>query len=755
MDLASKADFVGLTGKFKAHKNTDDDKDVVGPHKSSTPAAKVIKRPREVLVCNACRKSKLRCDRSLPCGSCVRRDEAAHCSYQRPPQGSKVQTKGHSHTQQAAAEERLQHLESLVMRLMEIQASAPSSCGDDAGPAKPVTLPDVTHDSLAVGSAVDHSRSGQGDEPPYVGSTHWSAIMDDIHELKVVLASNRGADDEESLPSETTPAPVVGHKRELIFGDSGNYSVAQVLSQYLPSRLEADRLLAIFFKGESLMVTFVHTYQFQRQYRGFWADTGNVNPLWLSLLFSIWYIASVIRASATPYGTSALEDESFPGDPALHMAAGRCLVLGNYHRPQPFAVEALSLYGHSKSFRTLDSSREAGRILGMVIRMSYEMGYHRDPDALGSFTVFEGEIRRRFWAAVKQMDLMTSFQMGIPSIINFQNCDTRPPRNLNDSDFDEDTQVLPPSRPETEVTRLLWLIVRDRQMESFSKVCQDALSVTEKSEAEIIQHDQEVRQMYATIPEILRTRPLADSIADDPLLIQIRIHLEFIYLKSVLVLHRRYMARGYAFSTRECIDAGKKIVAQCIEMFREFGPGGQLYQQRWMLTNYTMNDFLLAIMILCLAVHTRCQRVLQNLDSVIDSVTEREILALLEQAQTICIEQSEASRDSRRVSHALRLLLNGVKPATAPNRNKNLLRSISSSTIQAAPLYGSQGADFGSLTLEPQQVTHYDENAEEPFGLTSPFAFMGTDFDDMYWAMFEPQLMGQELPTDLESFTPG
>jgi hypothetical protein len=47
-----------------------------------------------------------------------------------------------------------------------------------------------------------------------------------------------------------------------------------------------------------------------------------------------------------------------------------------------------------------------------------------------------------------------------------------------------------------------------------------------------------------------------------------------------------------------CIDAGKKLVGHFIEILREFSPGGQLYMHRWMLTNYTMNDFLLGVMVL-------------------------------------------------------------------------------------------------------------------------------------------------------------
>lgn len=45
----------------------------------------------------------------------------------------------------------------------------------------------------------------------------------------------------------------------------------------------------------------------------------------------------------------------------------------------------------------------------------------------------------------------------------------------------------------------------------------------------------------------------------------------------------------------------------------------------------------------------------------IDSATKREVLLLLEQSYKICREKSQASRDSRRVFHAIRLILNGFK----------------------------------------------------------------------------------------------
>jgi hypothetical protein len=81
--------------------------------------------------------------------------------------------------------------------------------------------------------------------------------------------------------------------------------------------------------------------------------------------------------------------------------------------------------------------------------------------------------------------------------------------------------------------------------------------------------------------------------------------------------------------------------------------------ERWMLGNFTMNDFLLGVMVLCLVVHIRWKRGSDN--SAIDIATENEVLSLLEQSHTICVEKSTTCRDARRVSHAIQLTLNGAK----------------------------------------------------------------------------------------------
>jgi Fungal specific transcription factor domain len=119
-------------------------------------------------------------------------------------------------------------------------------------------------------------------------------------------------------------------------------------------------------------------------------------------------------------------------------------VLGKYARPQKYAVEGLLLYAQSKYMSNLDPVERFWALFGVVIRLALRVGYHRDPDHLPGISVFEGEMRRHTWAIIRQLDILESFQMGLPGSIQAHFCDTEIPRNLNDNDFGKATVRLPP-----------------------------------------------------------------------------------------------------------------------------------------------------------------------------------------------------------------------------------------------------------------------------------------------------------------------
>lgn len=668
------AEISQFTGKFK----------VAGIRKQRPENTGAIKRQRQSLACHQCRNSKLRCDKARPCSSCTNRDIGGSCSYDIPLDGG---TK-------PATENRLNRLEALVAQLLDSQnVTRPV---DD--PNTPPSLPD---DRLR--SNVGRGDSVLKDQYPTVVED----IMDSIHQLRLSLPFTGDQPDFES--------PAVDGKSmddEFIFGLSASHSRSTVLSQHMPSEREAEQLLATYFGGDTFIQPFIHAQYFQRQYREFKKDQFRpASALWLSTLFSIFAIAAMVPGAIFPGPDMLARSHRFQA------AAGQCLVLGKYHNTQRDAPEALLLYAHCKGLKSLDPSRECGAIICIAVRHAYELGYHRDPDSFGKFTVFESEMRRRFWACCKQVDTMVSFQLGLPGNIIFENCDTKSPLNLLDSDFDVDTKVLPLSRPESEATQMLWFIVKDRMMPVFARICQAALSLRIKTEEEVMELDAEVRLAYAKIPDVLRWRSVGESIADPPFLIMCRIFLELLYLKSVCILHRRYMMRSSARSLCQCVDSASSIVRRVVDIHREFQPGGQLHGVSWMFKGIAMTDFLLGAIILCFYVSLKCRG---DVPQAIVSRSTAEVLELLRDALTVCLDRSLPSADARKVALAIQLTLRSAEEKA--------------SSFAQAPIDASVAEFSNWIDVDTSQLSIL--NNQFAFSELDPFNFMsGVSADaDSFWS---------------------
>lgn len=72
---------------------------------------------------------------------------------------------------------------------------------------------------------------------------------------------------------------------------------------------------------------------------------------------------------------------------------------------------------------------------GLAVRIAQKMGLHRDPEALG-LSPFECEMRRRLWWQIIMLDAKYAMFSGLSHSLLPSNCDTGPPKNLNDVDID-------------------------------------------------------------------------------------------------------------------------------------------------------------------------------------------------------------------------------------------------------------------------------------------------------------------------------
>lgn len=263
------------------------------------------------------------------------------------------------------------------------------------------------------------------------------------------------------------------------------------------------------------------------------------------------------------------------------------------------------LYFGIEYLRLSDAQRGTSILMTMTVRLAMHMGLHKDPSHYKELSIFECEMRRRLWTLVTEIDLLVSFQFGLPSNVQRRYFDTKLPRNLFDEDFDESTTEWPPERPLTESTPALYTIVKSRIVVAFGDILATVMSRDTPSYGEVLRLDKRLEEAYEAIPPLLKMRLFRLSITDPVDIIMQRLWIELMYQKARIVLHRRYFTvarrdNRYEYSHWACMNASVKILEHQFEIHHEMLPGGRLSKERWFLSSLSTHDFLLANMMLAL-----------------------------------------------------------------------------------------------------------------------------------------------------------
>jgi hypothetical protein len=238
-------------------------------------------------------------------------------------------------------------------------------------------------------------------------------------------------------------------------------------------------------------------------------------------------------------------------------------------------------------------------------------------------------------------------------------CDTQAPRNLEYSDFWAGMDALPPSRPLTDDTPVLYILSKVSVMAMFKKVVAHTQSLCSPTYDRTISLDLEAREVYRRVPDKLQRRDVARCMLDTPARILERCNIELCYLKALIVLHRRFVTYepatpSFETSRRACAEAALDVLARQADLYQAFQPGGRLFEDRWMLAAVITHDFLLAAMVLCLdlSVRLRC-------DTATDDVSRRTYLAL-QTSRQVWASASARSQEARTAVFALDLMLRKV-----------------------------------------------------------------------------------------------
>ncbi|KAI8944684.1 hypothetical protein F4801DRAFT_599409 [Xylaria longipes] len=624
------------------------------------------RRDKPQLSCNLCRRRKLRCDRQHPCATCKKRGLESSCTYVMD---------GAASTPPAGVQDRLRHLEDLVVSYMNQNEGLGLSASAQSPPN--IQEPDASHAPSDVGSLKSSSTGTQ-----YQDQTHYKSILDAITELKEDF---REPDDPKPDRIAAEYSSVNPLDSPFLYGCK-HCNKEEILAA-VPSKEFADCLVSECFEMLDLSSCAVNKREFLKQYASFWEEPQDVPVLWLGLLFSIFSIAVNFREFDIEQVRSAPQLDYVSLSASYREKTVQCLRLGHYTRCGPYVLETLLHHFAAEFVRRRDVNNEAWIILSTTVHLAMRMGYHRDPDHFKSISPYgmisttptlipglmraDGELRRRIWAMLCHLgsvynltipyhdlcvrDIATSGLLGVPRLINETFVDTAEPRNLLDSDFDPSSTELPPSRPENDPTPMLVILAKFRTARMYTAVSSIVTNTQLPTYAQVLQVDRQIEDMFLKIPEYFKS--LCHSIVDPPQIVLQRIFIQMNYHKAQIILHWRYLTLAnkddrYSYSTKTTVTAALKILKLHQTLYEGLKTGGRLYSVRWRITCFFSHDYLLAISILCFYLQRNGDRV--------SSSELSEIKQTLRQTKVIWGPRTPMSAEVKRTAAAIESALPGI-----------------------------------------------------------------------------------------------
>lgn len=403
--------------------------------------------------------------------------------------------------------------------------------------------------------------------------------------------------------------------------------------------------------------------------------------MWLGQLFAMFALGARFQTNFHSHESATAHDGSLTLWSArmdyYREKIVQCLILANYSKCPPCTVETLLLYFGTEFLRSADTQFPVFIIVSMIVRVAFRMGYHRDPSKFPNISPFRAEMRRRAWLLVMSLDLITASQVGLPRMIQPFMFDTHEPRNLLEDDLYEDMTELPGSRPETELTQLLYTIILTRVRNVHAKIMDLMHTTAQPAYRDVMDLDAVLRHVYDGIPESSKAMPADEFDTATSAPTMRRLYLGLSFLTAELMLHRPYLVTArtdtrFEYSRRVCLNAAYEMLNFQSKIDAQIQPGGKLWSAGWQvftvswyMSSIVAQDFLLATTVL-----------IADLDEDLISPippshdqersglrlgrappTREQIVAALQVALQIWVHASERSNEARKVAAAIRIVL--------------------------------------------------------------------------------------------------
>ncbi|KAI5306442.1 GTPase of the mitochondrial inner membrane that associates with the large ribosomal subunit [Ascosphaera pollenicola] len=604
-------------------------------HQPEPDSGRVIRRRNRIPV--SC--GSLKCNRANPCENCVKRGDAESCTYaeqrasshrnKRPIRASSSTSSDAATAEPRDMQNRIDRLENLVLSLMNnghpaagapsaqhpvhpslqhVDAIASNGYRDDTSHVDSNDAMSTANDEDAYESDTEQVTKSLGvmkvaseNNAYYFSDSHWLSVLGDLAEVRNFLIKNKAVLNQQKSGAVTADKDVVDPNSEqldMVFGARPCLGENEIRDSF-PPRAIAEIMMERFFALEDPLSSCLHEPTFRKQWEKHWQAPEATSLVWLAMNFALF------RRVCIRWVMEHNAPDIFQGK-EVHKAKYykdlmiQCLLLAGYTKPHRHLVETILFLFYGDASHKGDTY--VWTLSGLATHLAIRMGYHRDAKTFPNISVFEGEMRRRVWIYVRMSDAFYSHKAGMPAMIRSDAVDSELPRNLHDVDFNENTQVLPPSRPMSEPTIVSYGITKARVMYAFARALEHIHKIKGSSYEEVLDIDAEIREARTHVPEYLI--PYRPAVYARLELLQGAVGIAVTYLKAQCLLHRRFLAAArsnprYLYSRRACVDAALELLEMQQILYSKVD-SHQQFRDRLSILCFFWEDYFMAAMLLCI-----------------------------------------------------------------------------------------------------------------------------------------------------------
>ncbi|KAI2790378.1 hypothetical protein POX_d05889 [Penicillium oxalicum] len=661
-------------------------------HDEAPVREKVVQRRRRPpLSCSECRRRKLKCDRSLPCGQCIRSKTAESCTFVGSQPGDLLKTsrrispsnarhqRPHGQVDQQTGagsmfvfDSRLnakstpdrvsknsqkEDLHELRQRLRSLERAMAKSVPAIQTPETTAhdTLSETTTSQTGPGAMYledrirflpDSNFRGKKGKTRYFGRSNWcttASFFQDIGTFMRQKHNNESYRDYHSMKK---------YKHEIWTRESQEHQrafreQAFEIEEMVPSRAIADQLVQLYLDSFETTYRVLHVPSFLKQYADYWANPQKPD---------IAFVAQLLAIMAA--GTRFLPTSSSSGQPNAyqHSASKWIMAIQSY-----ISCTSISPHINFKMVQTqtllllaqlanATDSELAWISSGALVRSAMTLGLHRDPGRFRKATApFWSELRRRLWTTIVELDLKIALDRGMTPSIDLDECDCNLPSDIDDADIVEDMKHEPSPTNSTRRTQNIYQCLLSKSLDLRWRVVKKVNALRfSLSYDEALQINEELSRFLKTGSDCLNDHVLSSD-ASSSVRHQFAQSLhQFTIQKFVLALHRPFslsVARlpKCSYSRKICLETSLEILSQ----MQLPAPGEIIVHPhiKQLASGMFCDDVFHAAITVCVELSLQAQEMGQSSGSRIDNINPSVLLSMVQSQQSVMLQAIERTLD--------------------------------------------------------------------------------------------------------------